>query len=300
LGRRINAFDDLRARHELREAIRSHKPDLIHTHTFKAGALIRSLNLDIPLVHTFHGHLFDDPDFAGRKAKIIEFVERQLAPRTTRIVTVGEVVGQDLLNRGIGKPDQFLSIPPGVDPLELPSRDDARQQLHLSQDSLVVAWVARVTEVKGPQRVLELAERFPNTTFLMAGGGNLLPDMQRQAPANLHVLGWMSAALVYAASDIALSTSFNEGMPVSLIEAQLAGLPVVANDVGSVREVVQHDETGFVGTNTDLAGNLETLLRNDSLRAQMGAFAQQRSRQAFDPGRTISMHSELYREILQT
>ncbi|MDA9802767.1 glycosyltransferase [bacterium] len=299
LGRRINPLEDLRARHELRAVIRSYDPDLVHTHTFKAGALIRSLNLDIPLVHTFHGHLFDDPDFVGRKATVIEFIERQLAPRTTRIVTVGEVVGQDLLKRGIGKPGQFLSIPPGVDALDLPSRHDARQQLRLPEDSLVVAWVARVTEVKGPQRVLALAESFPDTTFLMAGGGNLLADMQHQAPSNLHVLGWMPTALVYAACDIALSTSFNEGMPVSLIEAQLAGLPVVANDVGSVREVVQHEVTGFVGENSDLKGNLETMLQNNSLRERMGLVAQQRARQTFSPQRMVNTHSALYREILQ-
>ncbi len=140
LGRRIHPLDDLRARHQLRKAIRLHDPDLIHTHTFKAGVLIRSLNLDIPVVHTFHGHLFDDPDFTGRKAEIITIIERHLAPKADRIVTVGEVVGQDLVQRGIGKPDQVLSIPPGVDPLDLPSRDDARQQLQVPTDSLVAAW----------------------------------------------------------------------------------------------------------------------------------------------------------------
>lgn len=294
LGRRIHPLNDVRARHELRREIRLHNPDLIHTHTFKAGALVRSLNLDFPLVHTFHGHLFDDPDFSGRKARMITLIERHLAPRTTRIVTVGQVVGQDLLQRGIGTPDQYISIPPGVEALVLPTRDDARQRLDIPTDSLVVAWVARVTEVKGPERVLALAERFPDTTFLMAGGGNLLNEMQHRAPANLRVLGWMPTADVYAAADIALSTSFNEGMPVSLIEAQLAGLPVVANDVGSVREVVHHEATGFVGTNSDLADNLGTLIRSDSLRTSMGSLARVRARENFSPERMLGAHSNLY------
>ncbi|MDB0018635.1 glycosyltransferase family 4 protein [bacterium] len=294
LGRRIHPLDDVRARHELRKAIRLHNPDLIHTHTFKAGALARSLNLDIPVVHTFHGHLFDDPDFSGRKARMIRLIERHLAPRTTRIVTVGEVVGQDLLQRGIGTPDQYISIPPGVDALELPTQYDARQQLGIPTDSLVVAWVARVTEVKGPERLITLAERFPDTTFLMAGGGNLLEDMRRRAPANLRVLGWMPTADVYAAADIALSTSFNEGMPVSLIEAQLAGLPVVANDVGSVCEVVQNEVTGFVGTNSDLADNLDALIRSDSLRTSMGSLARDRARENFSPARMLGAHANLY------
>lgn len=299
LGRRINPLDDVRARHELRAAIRFHNPDLIHTHTFKAGALVRSLNLDIPVVHTFHGHLFDDPDFSGRKARIISLIERLLAPRTARIVTVGEVVGQDLLQRGIGTPDQYVSIPPGVDALELPARDDAREQLQISTDALVVAWVARVTEVKGPGRVLAIAEHFPDTTFLMAGGGNLLEDMRRSAPANLRVLGWMPTADVYAAADIALSTSFNEGMPVSLIEAQLAGLPVVANDVGSVREVVQDEFTGFVGANSDLVENLRILVRDATLRREMASMAQDRAQRTFSPERMLNAHSDLYLDAMR-
>ena len=299
LGRRINPLDDVRARHKLRAAIRFHNPDLIHTHTFKAGALIRSLDLDIPVVHTFHGHLFDDPDFSGRKARIITLIERVLATRTTRIVTVGEVVGQDLLQRGIGAPDQYISIPPGVDALELPTREDARAKLHISTDSLVVAWVARVTEVKGPERVITLAERFPDITFLMGGGGNLLEEMRRLAPANLRVLGWKPTADVYAAADIALSTSFNEGMPVSLIEAQLAGLPVVANDVGSVREVVQHEATGLVGANLDLVDNLKTLLLDDALRGKMASVARERARQIFSPEHMVNAHSDLYSELAQ-
>ena len=299
LGRRINPLDDVRARHELRAAIRFHNPDLIHTHTFKAGALVRSLNLDIPVVHTFHGHLFDDPDFSGRKARIISLIERLLAPRTARIVTVGEVVGQDLLQRGIGTPDQYVSIPPGVDALELPARDDAREQLQISTDALVVAWVARVTEVKGPGRVLAIAKHFPDTTFLMAGGGNLLEDMRRSAPANLRVLGWMPTADVYAAADIALSTSFNEGMPVSLIEAQLAGLPVVANDVGSVREVVQDEFTGFVGANSDLVENLRILVRDATLRREMASMAQDRAQRTFSPERMLNAHSDLYLDAMR-
>ena len=299
LGRRLHLLNDLQARAELRELIQQGRPDVIHSHTFKAGALIRSLRLNVPVVHTFHGHLFDDPDFQGRRAQVITVIERGLAGRASRIVTVGEVVGQDLLQRGIGKPEQFVSIPPGVDALDLPSRDQARQELRVPADSVTVAWVARVTDVKGPHRVISLAERFPTATFLMAGGGNLLDDMRRDAPSNLHVLGWAPAALVYGASDVALSTSFNEGMPVSLIEAQLAGLPVVANDVGSVREVVQNEETGFVGTTADLSDNLGSLIEDGALRQAMGARARERSQRLFAPQQMVRAHADLYTDLVE-
>jgi len=202
------------------------------------------------------------------------------------------------LQRGIGKPEQFVSIPPGVDALDLPSRDQARQELRVPAESVTVAWVARVTDVKGPHRVIGLAKQFPTATFLMAGGGNLLDDMRRDAPSNLHVLGWAPAAHVYGASDVALSTSFNEGMPVSLIEAQLAGLPVVANDVGSVREVVQNEVTGFVGTTADLSDNLGSLIADGALRQAMGARARERSQRLFAPQRMVRAHADLYTDLV--
>ncbi len=298
LGRSIHPLNDWRARRELRKIFEFQAPDLVHTHTFKAGALVRALDLDIPVVHTFHGHLFDDPDFSGHKARLIAAIERRLASRATRIVTVGDIVGQDLLRRGIGNVDQMISIPPGVDALKLPTRVDARQDLQVRNDEVVVAWIARITEVKGPQRVIALAKRFPDITFLMAGGGNLLESVQASAPPNLRVLGWQPAATVYAASDIAISTSFNEGMPVSLIEAQLAGLPVVANDVGSVREVVQHEVTGLVGVNSELAENLRTLLDSERLRDEMGARAHIRAQKNFSPQRMLQAHANLYLDIL--
>ena len=297
LGRQINVPDDKRARAEIRNVINALRPDILHTHTFKAGVLGRSFRLQIPTVHTFHGHLLDDPDFVGPKAAAITQVERALARRTSRIVTVGDKVSRDLLRKGVGRPDQYVPIVPGVDPLQLPSRKSARSELSLADDSIVVAWVARVTEVKGPERALELARKFPDVSFVLAGGGNLLPHISDSAPPNVRVVGWYSAATIYAAADIALSTSYNEGMPVSLIEAQLAGLPVVGNDVGSVREVIADGETGFVGTPSQSEALLGVLLRDPELRKKMASRAKSRAMRMFAPSRMVSAHASLYASL---
>lgn len=294
LGRTVNPIADFAALIELRRLISNLSPDIINTHTFKAGALVRLLNPRQPVVHTFHGHLLDDPDFTGYKLRAIVELERLLAPRAARIVTVGERVRDDLLERGIGRPDQYTSIPPGVDPLVLMEQQTARRALGLPAAGVVVSWVARVTGVKAPHRVLEIASLLDDVTFVMAGGGDLLKTIQTNAPSNVKVLGWADTATVYSASDIALSTSHNEGMPVSLIEAQLAGLPVVGVDVGSVAEVVSDGQTGYVGTPESLAPALAELIVNNALRRKMGSAAKERASQAFSPGRMIQSHETLY------
>ena len=160
--------------------------------------------------------------------------------------------------------------------------------------------VGDCTGVKAPHRAVELAKLLPNARFLMAGGGDLLEEMKRTAPDNLTVLGWQDAATIWAAADITLSTSENEGMPVALIEAQLAGLPVVATDVGAVGEVVINGVTGFV-TSTDVVAlkeRLSELLEDSELRQRMGAAAKAHAEALFAPDQMLSQHVQLYERLV--
>jgi glycosyltransferase involved in cell wall biosynthesis len=301
LGRRINPIADLKALRELQQAVDAYRPDVIHTHTFKAGLLGRLVKSDAKRVHTFHGHLLDDPEFSRLKRNFVIRTERWLAPRADALVTVGQRVGRDLLAAKIGRPDQYLSIPPGVDPLPLPSRHEARLALGIdNEDRPIVAWVARVTGVKAPHRVVELARLLPSARFVMAGGGDLLEEMRRSAPDNLTILGWQDAATVWGAADITLSTSDNEGMPVALIEAQLAGLPVVATDVGGVSEVVEDQITGFV-TATDVESLrvcLAELIQDAGLCERMGQAAKIRASELFTPEKMVAAHIGLYERLI--
>jgi glycosyltransferase involved in cell wall biosynthesis len=114
------------------------------------------------------------------------------------------------------------------------------------------------------------------------------------------VLGWQDAAVMWAAADIALSTSENEGMPVALIEAQLAGLPVVATDVGAVSEVVIDGVTGFVTAREvrALKERLSELLEDSSLRQRMGAAAKTHAEALFTPERMLSQNVQLYERLV--
>jgi glycosyltransferase involved in cell wall biosynthesis len=299
LGRQINPIKDHFAFKQLLEIVKEVKPDIVHTHTFKAGYIGRiktqeinkAAGKEVRFVHTFHGHLFDDPEFSGLKSLIITSFERRFAMRTDAIITVGAQVGKELLERKIGQPEQFTNIPPGVEPLKLPKAKP--------RTKVTIGWIARVTGVKNPFRALEIAKLFPDAQFLIAGGGDLLEQVKAQAPKNTKVLGWTDAAKLFAASDIILSTSENEGMPVALIEAQLASKPVVATNVGGVAEVVINKKTGFVThkKTEDLAKALEKLINSKALRTAQGKAAKAHTTKAFSVEKMIKAHVSLYKKL---
>jgi glycosyltransferase involved in cell wall biosynthesis len=302
LGRSINPIKDHFARKQLDRVIAEVKPDIIHTHTFKAGYVIRMKKQPVPVIHTFHGHLLDDPEFSGIKSKVIVELERKFAKKSTKLVTVGRRVADELLEQKIGYHAQFVNIPPGVVPVIVTSKQQALKNLNLEDDGKpLVGWIARVTGVKNPMRALEVANAMPDTRFVLAGGGDLLERVKASAPANVSVIGWAEAADLFGAADIILSTSENEGMPVALIEAQLAGKPVVATDVGSVSEVILNHETGIV-TNKNagsIASALESLVIDKAKRAEMGRLAIARAQALFSVDRMINAHVELYRSIVK-
>ncbi len=302
MGRSINPIKDHFARKQLDKIIAEVKPDIIHTHTFKAGYVIRMKKQLVPVIHTFHGHLLDDPEFSGFKSKIIIELERMLAKKSAKLVTVGRRVSEELLEQKIGYRTQFVNIPPGVVPVNVTPKQRALKNLNLEDDGTpLVGWIARVTGVKNPMRALEVADALPDTRFVMAGGGDLLEQVRATAPSNVTVLGWAEASDLLGAADIILSTSENEGMPVALIEAQLAGKPVVATDVGSVSEVILNHETGIV-TNKNagsLASAVESLILDKTTREEMGRLATARAQALFSVDRMINAHIELYKSIVK-
>jgi glycosyltransferase involved in cell wall biosynthesis len=302
MGRSIRPIKDHLARKQLEKIIADVKPDIIHTHTFKAGYVIRMKKQSVPVIHTFHGHLLDDPEFSGFKSKVIIEVERMLAKKSAKLVTVGRRVADELLEQKIGHRSQFVNIPPGVVAVDVTPKAQAVKKLNLDDTGApIVGWIARMTGVKNPMRALEVADALPDTRFVMAGGGDLLEQVKAAAPSNVSVTGWAEAADLFGASDIILSTSENEGMPVALIEAQMAGKPVVATDAGSVSEVILNHETGIV-TNKNagsIASAIESLVLDNATREEMGRLATARAHALFSVDRMINAHIELYKSIVK-
>jgi glycosyltransferase involved in cell wall biosynthesis len=242
-----------------------------------------------------------EPELSGWKSRVVVFLERFLAKSATRLVTVGARVADELLAERVGIKRQYRSIAPGVRPLALEKRIDARQALAIENETRpIVVWMARVTAVKGPERVAKIARQIPEARFLLAGGGDLVDEIKKDVPSNLSIVGWQPATRMWAVADLAISTSENEGMPVALIEAQLAGIPVVAVNVGSVAEVISDGETGFVfdECGDDFIVKVRELVHSAKEREQLGASAKVRASREFSPERLIASHLALFEEIL--
>ncbi len=305
LGRKISPLNDYRAMIELRKVILQVRPDIIHSHTFKAGLITRVqrnkieqiLGKKIKFIHTFHGHLFDDPQFNGSKALVISIIEKYLSKKSDQLITVGEKVKKDLERRGIVGKKKSLSIPPAVLSLKLIGKESALKKFKIKDKKRFrVLWLARVTGVKNPHKVIALARSLPGVDFYMAGGGDLLNKIKVKAPKNLKVLGWQDAKEVLPIADIFLSTSENEGIPIAMIEAQLAGIPIVTTDVGSVSEVVIDHKTGFLcdGSEKQLIGRIKKLEQDRKLRSNFSKNAKSLALKKFSTSLFINAHKKMY------
>ena len=309
LGRSVRFGDDLRAFVAIRRAIRDYRPDIVHTHTAKAGVLGRlaAATCRVPVrVHTFHGHVLHGY-FNRWVTRLVRIVEGLLARRTTALVAVGERVRDELLGAGIGRSDQYVVIPPGVALEARPDRVSARNGLGLPLNRPLVLFVGRLTAVKRPDRLIEamalVLDTRPDAVLAIAGEGELLEETRSRAEPlgeSVRFLGWQrDIAGLYAAADCMVLTSDNEGMPVTLIEAAMAGVPSVTTDVGSAREVVLDGVTGLVVAPdaAAVADGLVRLLDND-LRHRMGAAARARAEAEFDTRRLITDHESLYERLV--
>ncbi len=309
LGRNVRFGDDLRAFIAIRREIRLFRPDIVHTHTAKAGVLGRlaAATCRVPVrVHTFHGHLLHGY-FNRVVSWLLVVVEQVLARGTTALVAVGAQVRDDLVAAGIGRHDQYAVIPPGVASAGPCDMESARVQLGLPHDVPVVLFVGRLTAIKRPDRLIDamrlVLDRRPDAVLAVVGQGDLLEETRRRAEplgSSVRFLGWQpDIADLYVAADCVVLTSDSEGMPVTLIEAAMAGVPGLTTDVGSAPEVVLDGVTGLIVA-SDAAAVADGVLRllDVELRDRLGAAARARAETEFGTGRLVADHEALYERLM--
>lgn len=310
-GRSINLVSDLKVLFAIREQIRSFNPHIIHTHTAKAGflgrfAAILSLKRQLR-VHTYHGHLLHGY-FGGFKTRLVILIERFLARFTDSLVAVGSHVRDDLLAAKIGNFEHYRVIGPGLEIGELPERVSSLNSFNLREDKFIVTWIGRAVPVKAPHRILEIAKecglRGLKVQFVIVGEGPLLSDLKSLAKEkNLPItfLGWQSEIeKILSFSDLVLLTSENEGTPVALIQAQMAGVPVLTTDVGSASEVMINEKSGFCLKYSvkDFADKIELIASNFDMKSSFGAAGKAHVRDNFSLNRLVFDHTELYKELI--
>ena len=310
LGRSVSLIADLKAYFGLVSLIRKYKPDVIHTHTAKAGVLGRLASLlagrGAVRVHTFHGHLLHGY-FSSALTKLVILIEKFFAARTSVLIAIGSKVNEDLLAAGIGRAHKYRVFFPGLPAPKTGSKAAAQSALGISSEVLYCTFVGRLTQIKRPDRLLDVAaeckRRGIDLRFLVAGEGELFESSKQRAlkdQLNVTFFGWRSDIdQIFAASDIAILTSDNEGIPLTLIQAAQAGLPIVATNVGSISDIVINESTGYLTatTATEMADAIEKLVRDPQLRQMMGAAGKAHAERYFSLDRMIKDHSDLYRSL---
>ena len=310
-GRRVNFLADIKTLFEIRNVIKEFKPDIIHSHTAKAGFLGRLASITSfekhKLVHTFHGHLLHGY-FGKFKTHLVVWVERILAFKTDALIAVGEQVKSELLAARIGNSAKFRVIGPGLEIDELPEKEISLKEFGLPVDTFIISWIGRVVPIKAPDRILEIAlecrARGLDFHFVVVGDGPLLSDLKKKSNSlDLPVtfLGWQGdIEKVLSFSDLVMLTSENEGTPVALIQAQLAGLPVITTDVGSSSEVIVDEKSGFCMeySASEFADRIEVLAKNPEMRTSFSVLAKRNTKEKFSISRLVRDHEELYRNLV--
>jgi glycosyltransferase involved in cell wall biosynthesis len=325
MKRSLNPLNDYIAYKEIRKIIREFKPDIVHTHASKSGALGRyaAIREKVPvIVHTFHGHIFHSY-FSGITTAVFKKIERYLAKRSTAIVAISEIQKTELCDdHKICSREKMEVIPLGFD-LDRFHRDTNhkrsafRTQWKIDGNEIVVAIIGRLVPVKNHEMFIRCAadlirDGITNVKFMIVGDGELREELNQLAVElgksiptlndKLIFTSWIKEVdVVLAGSDIVALTSWNEGTPVSLIEAHAASCPVVTTRAGGVEDIVAHEETGFVsdpGDSKAFTANLRKLILNEELRHRMASKAQQRVLKQYSYQRLVSDMSRLYTRLL--
>ena len=335
LGARIHPWSDLVAFVRLARVIFQEQPDVVHTHTAKAGALgrltaalynaTRTRRRRAVVIHTFHGHVFDGY-FGPLTATAVRVAERNLARLTDRVVAISLRQKEDLSQRYAVAPSAKIDVVElGLDLSALLELDEdpsdenlgnvranvLRSSLGLRREHIVFGYVGRFVPIKDLPALVRAFARVAagaaEARLLLVGDGEERPVVERlitelHLSERVHLVGWQQDLRpVYGAMDAAVISSRSEGTPVALIEAMAAGRPVVAPDVGGVADIVADGRTGLVvrpGDPEALANAMLQLARDADLRKRLGCAARREVAARFTVDRLLTATSQLYRDAL--
>ncbi len=321
LERKISPVKDIVALWKIYSIIRRERPDIVHTHTAKAGALGRTAAIlaGVPVrIHTFHGHIFDGY-FSGFSAGLFLFIERSLAFFSRYIVVVSEAQKEEITGKyKIAGDEKVKVVPLG---LELdnfssigPKNGKFRSELGIGNECILIGIIGRLVPVKNHRMFLEACKKLfdmagcPDTRCIVIGDGEERAGLEGYADklgirGKIVFSGWKETmADIYADLDIVALTSLNEGTPVALIEALASGRPVVSTDVGGVKDVVEDGINGCLvvsGDATGFAKHLFELAVDPGKRAEFGRNGRRKVLQKYSKDRLVKDIKALYEEALR-
>ncbi len=328
LGREISWKDDIIAFLKILKIVFKVRPDIIHTHTAKAGTLGRTAGIiyntisshKAYLIHTFHGHIFNSY-FSNLKTNFFILIERVLARFTDRIIVISKGQAKELSERlKIKDKNKLKLIPLGLDLSPFYEAEKYcglfKRELGLDDTTKLIGIVGRLVPVKNHRMFLDAVKKYKKidnkkVKFLVIGDGEVGEELKKYSidfgiKDDVIFTGWRKdLRKVYADLDIVVITSFNEGTPVSIIEAMAAGKPVIATDVGGVRDLFtpkfEIQEEGILINSNDsdsLAEGIKFLLGNPEIAKDMGRMGRVAVKERFDIGRLVRDMEGMYERLI--
>ena len=330
MKRKVGLLDDRKAYLDIKKIIKEFKPDIVHTHASKAGAIGRfaASNCKVPIIiHTFHGNVFDGY-FSPAKTKIFKSIERYLAEKSTAIVCISNGQKEQICNEHqICPPEKVHVIPLGLDLDRFSENEEFkryayRTKFEIAEDTIAIGIIGRLVPVKNHSLFIQAISYVKNHTqkkvqaFIIGDGEERrsiedlcrimgLKYSKRPNPkADVIFTSWiLDVEEPIAGLDLVCLTSINEGTPVSLIEAQAGGRAVVATKAGSTEEVVKHNETGLicdVFQDNQFYLNLLELIDNDELRKKFEKNGKAHVQKNYSIKRLVEDTDRLYQSLLDS
>jgi glycosyltransferase involved in cell wall biosynthesis len=330
MHRSINIFKDYKAYKQLRKIIKDFKPDIVHTHAAKSGALGRlaAYHENIPIIiHTFHGHVFHSY-FNKFKSFIFILIERFLAKISTKIIAISNLQKNELCKKyKICNSNKIMVIPLGFELKKfqlnkVKNRKIFRKKYQIKDDEIAIGIIGRLTAIKNQKYFLNAYKWLINNTefkiraFIIGDGEDrlMLEKFARDINLNFttHVdkihnkelcfTSWeKKIEIVNAGLDIVTLTSLNEGTPVSLIEAQAANNIVVSTNVGGISDIIIENKTGLLADKKDyhdFGKQLKKVIENESLKKTMSKSGYEFVKNKFNYKRLVNEMTELYKKLL--
>ncbi len=317
LVREPSPMRDLLALLELARIFAAERPQVVHTHSSKAGILARlaALAAGVPaIVHTYHGFGFHDFQPPGLRSLFL-WLERLCGLFTDRLVFVARANQETALRHGLGKPQGHVLIRSGIKlsdfPARLSDRAAKKASLGLGRHKSLVTSVGNLKPQKNPADFVAMAQavsaQSPETEFLFVGDGPLRERLEARILASglnrrLTLAGWRrDAAEILAASDVFVLTSLWEGLPRALLEAMRSGVPPVCYATDGIRDVIADGENGFLvraGDVPELSRRVLELLRDPALRLRLGEQAARTITEEFDIDLMVRAQERLYLGLL--
>tara|TARA_A100001037_G_scaffold136417_1_gene123545 strand:+ start:16294 stop:17475 length:1182 start_codon:yes stop_codon:yes gene_type:complete len=308
---------DLKALLKIYLIIKKYKPEIVHTHTAKAGLIGRiaaHLALTPKIIHTYHGHVLHGY-FSKPKTYLLRLMEKFLALITDSLIVVSDKIKTELINYKISKPAKFniiklgFNLNPFLNNHHL--KNKLKENLELPYDSNLIGIVGRMVPIKNHKLFIEAASQIiakkENTYFLIVGDGPLRKSIENltyklNINKNTFFTGWRNdLPLIYASLDILVCSSDNEGTSVSVIEAMASGCPVVTTSVGGHPDIIDEGNNGYLiePQNTDtLANKILEILNNPNKSLRLGENARTDAKNNFSYDRLINDVQKHYKKLL--